>query len=170
MNEYLKISMAGILMLGGFTAAHHMQESEAVALVAHPSAQEKKLAAVFEYYGSSDPMGMARAVLATEKPELMAAVAITESNGRPEAVGDSGKSKGAFQVQERHWGKVSSDAVNQALQAERILSELVQSSRGRLLCGLSKYNAGRAGSRVGQRYASKVIVLARQIKNWRGNA
>ena len=43
-----------------------------------------------------------------------------ESNLNSLAVGDSGKSKGAFQVQARHWGKVPEGFLAQARQCERI--------------------------------------------------
>lgn len=76
---------------------------------------------VFKTNGSTHPEAMAKAVLATKKPKLMAAIAIKESNGNPNAVGDSGASKGAFQVQSKHWGPVPTNAVDQALQSERIL-------------------------------------------------
>jgi len=90
----------------------------------------------------------------------MAAIAVAESNGDPAAVGDGGESLGAFQVQPKHHGPVSASPVQQALQAEKILEELVQASRGRLRQGLAKYNGGSNPSAVSDRYAVKVMRLA----------
>jgi len=90
----------------------------------------------------------------------MAAIAVAESNGDPAAVGDGGESLGAFQVQPRHWGPVSESPIQQALQAEKILEELVQASRGRLRQGLAKYNGGTNPPPVSDRYAVKVMKLA----------
>jgi hypothetical protein len=119
----------------------------------------------FKRHGSPAPEQMAVAVTSTKRPALMAAIAVKESNGDPSAVGDSGSSRGAFQVQAKHWGKVSSDPVQQALQAERILEELVaSSSRGGLRRGLAKYNGGTEPPRVSFRYADGVMALKRQVQ------
>jgi hypothetical protein len=90
----------------------------------------------------------------------MAAMAIIESNGNTKAVGDSGQSKGAYQVQAKHWGEVPATATEQAQQAERILEELVQSSRGRLRIGLAKYNGKGQKAEV---YAKRVLRLSRKV-------
>lgn len=79
---------------------------------------------VFDATGSKYPAVMAVAALATKRPGIITGIAVKESNGTPYAVGDGGKSKGAWQVQE-HWGKVPATAVAQALQADKILDELV---------------------------------------------
>jgi hypothetical protein len=112
---------------------------------------------LFKQNGSTEPKIMAKAVLATKKPKLMAAIAIKESNGNPKAVGDNGASKGAFQVQAKHWGTVSNDPVKQALQSERILEELALASRGRLRQTLAMYNGGNKPSKSAYRYADDVI-------------
>ena len=85
-----------------------------------------------------------------------------------QAVGDGGSSHGAFQVQPRHWSKVSTSPVQQALQAERILEALVE-SRGSLRCnprrlraGLAAYNGGNAPSVASWRYADRVIALSKK--------
>jgi len=130
----------------------------------HLSVREQKFVEVFKSHGSTHPVEMAIAVCKTKKPALMAALAIRESNGNPLAVGDNKKAKGAFQVWPSHHGFVPSTASEQALQSERILEELVQSSRGSLRCGLSKYNTGKANSRVGRRYAKYVETLSKSIK------
>lgn len=129
---------------------------------AHYRPEELKMIEVFRKHGSDQPEAMAVAVHKTKNPPLMAAIAIKESNGRPKAVGDSGASKGAFQVQE-HWGKVGLTATEQALQAEKILEELVASSHGRLRSGLAKYNGGDRPPRRSYRYADDVLRLKRRL-------
>lgn len=128
----------------------------------HYRQEEVKMIEVFRKHGSDQPEAMAVAVHKTKNPPLMAAIAIKESNGRPKAVGDSGASKGAFQVQE-HWGKVGLTATEQALQAEKILEELVASSHGRLRSGLAKYNGGDRPPRSSYRYADDVLRLKRRL-------
>lgn len=109
------------------------------------------------------PVEIGIAVCKTKNPKLMAAIAIKESFGDTKAIGDNGDSKGAFQVQEKHWSKVPVTATEQALQAEKILEELVASSRGRLRSGLEKYNTGRVGTKAGKRYARDVIRIKRRL-------
>lgn len=98
------------------------------------------LSRYFESKGSPDPQRMATAVLETSRPRLMASIAVRESQGNPKAVGDGGKSRGSFQVQQKHWGKVSNDPVKQALQSERILEELLADNNGNLEKALRAYN------------------------------
>jgi hypothetical protein len=130
----------------------------------HFSEKEVKYISEFVKHGSPNPIEMGIAVAKTKNPDLMTAIALKESNGNPKAIGDGNASKGAFQVQAKHWGTVPNTATEQALQAEKILEELVQSSRGRLRSGLAKYNGGDKPSRVAFSYADKVIKLAKEIK------
>ena len=113
----------------------------------------------FKAHGSPVPSVMASAVLQTRNPNLMAAIAVKESNGTPWAVGDGGKSRGAFQVQSRFHGKVSGDPAKQALQAEKILEELVRASKGRFRRGLALYNGGHSAPRAGYVYADHVLKI-----------
>ena len=88
-------------------------------------------AAMVEFFrkaGSQTPEQMAEAVLATKSPRLLAAVAKVESGGNPHIRkgGYKGRHAGAFQVNGRIHGRVSHDPVQQALQAESILSELTE--------------------------------------------
>lgn len=121
----------------------------------------------FKGHGSPAPEQMAIAVTQTKRPALMAAIAVVESNGDPKAVGDKGASKGAFQVQPKHWGKVPTTATEQALQAERILEELLSSARHlrrdntRLRVALARYNGGDRPPHISYKYADKVMRLAR---------
>ena len=103
------------------------------------------LSEFFRRKGSPAPQMMATAVLETKRPLLMASIAVRESGGDPKAVGDGGKSRGAFQCQPRHWsklmheGKVSSDPITQALDSERILEEFIAANNGDLKVALNKY-------------------------------
>lgn len=86
-------------------------------------------AAMTQYFkknGSKTPEQMALAVLSTKNPRLMAAIAKVESNGNPQIrrAGYKKRHDGAFQVNGRIHGRVSHDVVEQALQSERILTEL----------------------------------------------
>ena len=137
---------------------------EPLLLKAHYRPEELKMIDIFKHHGSTHPEAMALAVCKTKNPHLMAAIAIKESNGRPKAVGDSGASKGAWQVQEKHWNKVPPTATEQALQAEKILEELVGSTpRRSLYHGLEKYNTGRVGTKAGKRYAADVLRIKRRL-------
>jgi len=125
--------------------------------------EQEQFKSFFQRHGSPVPDQMAVAVTATKRPALMAAIAVVESNGNPKASGDSGESKGAWQVQAKHWGKVSTDPVSQALQAERILEELL-SSRRSLRSGLAQYNGGTRPPKISYRYADRIIKLKKGIK------
>ena len=128
-----------------------------------PDPTEVKYEKVFKQNGSTQPQVMAKAVLATKKPKLMTAIAIKESNGNPNAIGDGGASKGAFQVQAKHWGAVSNDPIKQAIQSEAILDELLIASRGRLRCALAKYNGGSKPPKSAYKYADDIIRKAKSI-------
>jgi hypothetical protein len=117
-----------------------------------PTIREIQMAEYFRRKGSPVPQKMAQAVLATSKPRLMASIAVRESGGDPKAVGDGGKSKGAFQVQ-KHWGIVSKNVVEQALQSERVIDELIIASGGNLKVALNKYG----GDRTRKVYAKNIL-------------
>ena len=113
----------------------------------------------FKAWNSPVPEVMAHSVMQTKRPALMAAIAVKESNATPWAVGDSGRSKGAFQVQEQHWGVVPINPVEQALQAEKILEDLMRDGRrGKLRQILARYNGGGKPPKVSYRYADAVIL------------
>jgi len=106
--------------------------------------------------------GAIQAVKPHNRP-ILAAVAVAESNGTPWAIGDKGASRGAFQVKSKYWGIVSSDVVEQALQAERILEELLR-SRLRWRDTLAAYNGGTNPPTVSFRYADRVARLERSLR------
>lgn len=124
---------------------------------------------VFKLHGSPVPSVMASAVLETPYPYLLTGIAIKESHGTPWAIGDNGESRGAFQVQEKHWGKVPIEASQQAKQAAAVLEALVE-SRGSLRCSttarraLAKYNGGTRPPKISYRYADYIIRMKESIK------
>ena len=124
-----------------------------------PSMREIAMREYFRRKGSPVPHTMAKAVLATSQPRLMASIAVRESNGNPKAIGDGGASKGAFQVKKKHWKhllyekKVSNDAVTQALDSERILEALVAENNGNLKKALNDYG----GDRSRKVYAKNIL-------------
>jgi hypothetical protein len=85
-----------------------------------------KMTEYFKKNGSRNPEEMAYAVLNTSSPRLLAAIAVKESNANSSVrrSGYKNRHDGAFQVNGKHWGKVSTHAVEQALQAENILKDL----------------------------------------------
>lgn len=73
------------------------------------------------------PSHVAKAIVdRSDYPRTMAAIAHTESGGNHKAIGDHGKSRGAFQVQPRFWGDVPDSIEEQVDQANRIFMLLVK--------------------------------------------
>lgn len=136
---------------------HSCEKPKKISYASHFRPDEISMIANLHRLRVKQPIEIGIAVCKTKNPKLMAAIAIKESYGDSKAIGDNGDSKGAFQVQEKHWSRVPSTATEQALQAEKILEELVASSRGRLRSGLERYNTGRVGTKAGKRYATDVL-------------
>jgi hypothetical protein len=113
-----------------------------------------KLANYFRKNGSKTPEEMANAVLQTRSPRLMAAMAVRESGGNHNIrkTGWKRQHNGAFQVNPKHWGKVSDDPIAQALQAEAILTELTQETGG-IRKALNAYG----GDRTKRVYAANIL-------------
>ena len=125
------------------------------------TAQEIRLKDYFAAHGSPVPATMAKAVNKTKKKHLMAAIAVRESNADPKAVGDGGKSKGAFQVQPRHWGVVSRNAEAQARQSEWVLDQL---EGGGLKTQVQHYNgAGSGAKKYSKAVTSEALWLAQEL-------
>ena len=74
-----------------------------------------------------------------ERPHLTIAQGMVESGMNQYAVGKSGE-KGAWQVLEKHWGKVPKKLHEQAKQSEKIINELLAESRNDLYTAIIKYN------------------------------
>ena len=70
--------------------------------------------------------------------QYLAAIAFTESTFNYQAIGDNGQSKGAWQIQEKHWGYVDID--NPYQQARKALTILKACNYD-----LRKYNGGEYG-------------------------
>lgn len=121
---------------------------------------ESRLLKFFSASASPSPNAMTQAVLATSRPMLMAPIAKKESRGNPKAVGDRGESRGAFQVQSKHWGKVPSHPTKQAQQSEWILNELLAET-GSLPVAVSRYNGtGSAAKRYVREITRESLELA----------
>ncbi len=165
MSDTIKLLTVAALIIIGMTIDYQDQQSPPVP--AMESQKPSPLSDIFRRHGSPAPDTMTMAVSAV-KPEnraIITAIAIVESNGNPTAVGDGGKSHGAWQVQPEHWGPVSLSPVQQALQAERILEELVASMpRGSLRRGLAVYNGGVRPPERAWRYADRVIALSKKVQ------
>jgi len=151
-----------VIILIAYSLPYHekpAQYKDAAATCAVACHRHVALSRFFESKGSPDPRRMATAVLETNRPRLMASIAIRESHGNPKAVGDGGRSKGAFQTQPRHWSKlmhekkVSKDPVIQALDSERILDDLLVENNGNMKKALSAYN----GERTRKVYAQNIL-------------
>lgn len=88
-----------------------------------------------------------------ERPHICIAQGLVESGMNKYAVGDRGESKGAFQVQAKHWGKVPRGLLAQANQNERILEELLQESGQDYSTAISRYNGA---GKPARQYAKEV--------------
>lgn len=119
-----------------------------------------RLQRYFVMTGSPSPNAMTQAVVATKRPELSASMAKVESRGNPKAVGDHGKSRGAWQVQARHWGKVSENPRRQAQQNEWILDELQDKGRS-LPVAVKHYNGtGKSAERYVKDVTRETLEIA----------
>lgn len=111
------------------TGISHYRKPAATVTYAPCTMCHNNKAAMVKYFkesGSKSPEKMAAAVLATQSPRLLAAIAKVETGGNPHIRkgGYKGRHAGAFQVNSRIHGRVSHDPVKQAKQAEAILTEL----------------------------------------------
>jgi hypothetical protein len=152
----------------GLNKTATIRQREVQAATTPLTSEQEEYRKFFAKHGSPAPVEMAKAVTAA-KPHnrpVLAAVAVVESSGNPRAIGDGGDSIGAWQIQPKHWGLVSSDPAKHALKAEAILEALVE-SRGRLRCysqrlraSLAAYNGGNNPPRSAYRYADRILKLA----------
>lgn len=155
---------------GGIIGLAIMGTSIALVAESHPVKKQpkiqkdEKIERLFVEYGSPVPKQMTKAVNATKRPTLMAAIALQESDGTPWARGKAGE-KGAFQVMEKDWKiKVSDNPTEQALQAEKILDELLEASKGDVRKALSMYNGGSRPPKKSYKYADSVIAKWKKLK------
>ena len=73
-------------------------------------------------------------------PEISIAIGTVESRMDHKAVGDQGRSRGAFQVQSRIWGKVPAGLKAQMRQHNDIMLELLRASNGDIPATIRRYN------------------------------
>lgn len=95
----------------------------------------------------------------TVYPHTLAAIAHTESRGNHRAVGDRGASRGAFQVQAKHWGIVPDSIEKQVDQANVIFMSLVQEYGYRE--AVKRWNG--SGPKA-DRYQRTVLALVRELE------
>jgi hypothetical protein len=103
------------------------------------------------------PQVVADACMATDEPQLCAAVALVESTANPYCLpGDHGLSHGGWQIQPQWWGRVPTDPYAQARKWSRVMDSLLMRHDGDLIHALAAYNEGQVG-RHGLRYAAMVL-------------
>lgn len=127
-------------------------------------AEGKRKSDITDYFrrnGSKSPEKMAEAVLATRSPRLMAAIAVRESNGNPNARhgGYRNRHDGAWQVNRSIHGRVPLNVTEQALQAELVLEEHVKAANGDIIEGLNAYG----GDKSRKTYAWNVLSELRVV-------
>lgn len=89
--------------------------------------------------GVDDPVNKAVIVVKESRyPKIAAAQAVVESRVNPKAIGKK-KERGAYQVIEKHWGKVSDRFEMQTRQHSDILNDLLQET-GDVKTAITRYN------------------------------
>lgn len=119
------------------------------------SIKEMKYLAYFHKSGNKHPEQMAKAVLATPQPKLMAAIAVRGEKNTPYTVRRGGYKKrhaGSFQQNEKDWGKVPYTPLDQALKAEKDLSGLVH-EKGNFVAALNQWG----GDKTKKVYAKNIL-------------
>jgi hypothetical protein len=167
MSDTIKLLVIAVAITVGMTLDYRDQQTQLTQELQDSREPTTPLSEIFKKHGSpaAESMAMAVAAVKPENRAIITAIAIVESNGNPKAVGDKGRSHGAWQVQPEHWGPVSLSPVQQALQAERILEDLVASMpRGSLRRGLAVYNGGVRPPERAWRYADRVIALSKKVQ------
>jgi hypothetical protein len=90
-------------------------------------------------------------------PLITIATGVVESDMNPLAVGRA-MEKGAFQVIERHWGKVPKDLWRQAKQHNSILGSLVAGSGGDVWKAVERYNGSGPMARIYVKKVQKQVI------------
>ena len=124
-----------------------------------PTMRQIQMAEYFRRAGNKNPELMAEAVLATNKPKLMAAIAIKENT--PYTCRKGGYKKrhvGAWQVNEKLHGYAGINPVQQALKAEAVLDDLLVECNGNLRKALNIYG----GDKTRKVYAENIL---EELKN-----
>lgn len=108
------------------------------------------------------PAKYAVAIAKTDHPEILAAIAYRETvrGGYDHtAFGDQGRSKGLFQIQERHWGHVPDDIEGQVNKANTVFNYLVKKHGKKE--AVRRWNGSGPRARAYQRY---VLNMAKSLK------
>lgn len=139
MSKYLYAARVALLLFTGWLAVDAYQACTRTAEAQEPRARVSEPAAVVAV-GKPEPAAVTLAPgqqvrvltleqwqaiqhVAPERQGALARIAWCESKWDAQAVGDGGRSRGAWQVQERFWGPVPATLAEQAQQAERIAAE-----------------------------------------------
>lgn len=142
---------------------HHDLRQQRITYEGMLTAQELRLKDYFAAHGASEPATIAKAVGTSKRKVLTAVVAKRESRGNPKAVGDSGASRGLYQVQGKHWKKVSANPEAQTVQHDRIMDELMAET-GNLPQAIERYNGqGRDARKYKKETIKESIRLAQEL-------
>jgi hypothetical protein len=116
--------------------------------------RQLEMSGYFHKIKARSPQDMAVAVLSTKSPKLLAAMSKIETGGdhTVRAAGYKKRHHGAWQVNPKYWGPVSSNPIKQAMQVEKILMDLVNESNGKITVALNKY-----GGDSSDNYSKKVL-------------
>jgi hypothetical protein len=126
-----------------------------------PSIRQIQMTEYFRRSGNKHPALMAQAVLKTKKPKLLAAVAVKGERNTPYTVRKGGYKKrhaGAWQQNEKYWGLVPHDPLNQALKAERDLEGLI-AEKGNIVTALNQWG----GDKTKKVYAKNILAELENI-------
>ena len=126
----LILALAGLIATG-YSMTYNDTKKPATAQIQCTQCHNRQQAMTnyFRKSGNPTPEEMAMAVLKTKSPRLLAAVAVAgekNTHYKERAGGYKRQHAGAWQVNKKYWGKVPVKPVDQALQAESILTELTQ--------------------------------------------
>jgi hypothetical protein len=119
------------------------------------SPKQVKMTEYFKKKGNPTPEVMAKAVLKTSKPRLLAAMAVRGEKNTPHWIRNGGYKKrhaGAWQVNPRDWGAVPYDVTEQALQAELVVDKFIK-AKGGIVNGLNAYG----GDKTKKVYAQNIL-------------
>ena len=158
-SKIMLLSISSLIMLAlplqifAHQNTQHLLTSELKIKTMHQN-KEDFLAEMFKEHQSPCPKAMAKTVLKTS---------MEESGGDPNAIGDGGKSYGAFQIQAQHWGPVPRQLDGQADKAQKILEGHIKESKGNLRKALAMYNGGDKPPAKSYRYADRIIERAHLI-------
>ena len=148
----------GMFSLAAIKACDRAPEPVAVTSACpscHYVSRHSKMAAYFKRSGHpADPSRMATAVLSTGHPKLLAAIAVTEKSPiTSKRGGYKERHIGSWQMSrlnEKAYGKTPSDPLGQAMQADRLLKDLLAEYPVKV--ALSKY-----GGDSSSKYQRKVL-------------